>query len=349
MPRNRTTLRDIAAKAGVTATTVSLALRGDRRISAATRKRIHTLAGELDYRPNPLVSALMSQVQTGRRIESGCKLVFLAPKETQAHANANPFTYARDLITAMRTRAEQLGYAGIDFLEPDTANAPLQQAARVMLARGIRGAILPPFYGKYVFQPIKLETEGFALVSVGYSQPIRNVHRVAHDQYAVAYGITKHLLTRGYQRVGLTLSDNFDARTGRHYTGGFLGAIRENPGAWLSRKVVFTREGRNDADVYEWIMENRLDSIITQYPTDLEQLRGRGIRIPEDFGLASLSTGSAASPTSGMFHDPVELGYAAVDLLTAHMNRNETGIPKYPKTVLTRPKWIEGETLRPPP
>jgi LacI family transcriptional regulator len=65
--KRATTIREIAAAAGVSAMTVSLALRGSREVSAATRKRIRALAESMGYRPNPMVSALMQQVAGGAR------------------------------------------------------------------------------------------------------------------------------------------------------------------------------------------------------------------------------------------------------------------------------------------
>src|SRR5699024_688693 len=46
------TIRDIAAKAGVSVSTASRALNNNPRISAATRKRIQALAAAEGYRPN---------------------------------------------------------------------------------------------------------------------------------------------------------------------------------------------------------------------------------------------------------------------------------------------------------
>src|SRR4051812_49196466 len=54
------TVRDIAEKAGVSAMTVSRALRKHPNISPATRAKVEKIAAQLGYRPNPLVSALMS-------------------------------------------------------------------------------------------------------------------------------------------------------------------------------------------------------------------------------------------------------------------------------------------------
>jgi DNA-binding LacI/PurR family transcriptional regulator len=76
--KRATTIREIAAAAGVSAMTVSLALRGSREVSAATRKRIQELAESMGYRPNPMVSALMQQVAAGRRVGDGEKIAMIS-------------------------------------------------------------------------------------------------------------------------------------------------------------------------------------------------------------------------------------------------------------------------------
>ncbi len=45
----RVTIKDIAQRCGVTANTVSRALRGDTRISEATLKKVQQMAHEMGY------------------------------------------------------------------------------------------------------------------------------------------------------------------------------------------------------------------------------------------------------------------------------------------------------------
>ncbi len=53
------TIYDIAEKAKTSAVTVSLALRNSKRVSESTRKKIHKIAKEYGYRPNPLARGLV--------------------------------------------------------------------------------------------------------------------------------------------------------------------------------------------------------------------------------------------------------------------------------------------------
>ena len=58
--RRRKTLSDVAARAGVSAVTVSRALRKPEMVSADLRARITAAVRELGYIPNQLASALAS-------------------------------------------------------------------------------------------------------------------------------------------------------------------------------------------------------------------------------------------------------------------------------------------------
>ena len=61
MARDRTTIRDIAELTGHVVSTVSRALRGDPKITVATRQRITKAAEKLGYRPNIFARGLSTQ------------------------------------------------------------------------------------------------------------------------------------------------------------------------------------------------------------------------------------------------------------------------------------------------
>jgi DNA-binding LacI/PurR family transcriptional regulator len=60
--RSRATIKDVAARAGFSPSTVTRALRGDSFVRAETRERIERAASELAYRPNILARALVTRV-----------------------------------------------------------------------------------------------------------------------------------------------------------------------------------------------------------------------------------------------------------------------------------------------
>lgn len=125
MSNLRPTLRRLAAGAGVSAMTVSLALRGSRDISAAMRKKITRLAAARGYRPDPQVVKLMH------------------------HLRMRAPALFRASIIGLARRAQQLGYAFETVsLGEFRAGANLQ---RVPQSRGVEGVMVMPF-----FQPTEL-------------------------------------------------------------------------------------------------------------------------------------------------------------------------------------------------
>src|SRR5947209_15920972 len=83
MASRQITLRDIAAKAGVSVMTVSRALRNHPNLASDTRARILQLADRLGYRPNPMVSALMRYRGAGRRAPAELALGFITNFDTR--------------------------------------------------------------------------------------------------------------------------------------------------------------------------------------------------------------------------------------------------------------------------
>ena len=59
--RKRVNIKDVARRAGVSPTTVSHALGGQRPVSEATRKRVQEAVAELGYRPHPGARSLKAK------------------------------------------------------------------------------------------------------------------------------------------------------------------------------------------------------------------------------------------------------------------------------------------------
>jgi len=336
-------MQDIADRAGVTKTTVSLALRGDQRISAKTREKIEALAAEMGYRPNPLVASLMTQVQAGKGVSQGTKLALLAPPGNEAWSRKSPYSYGKHIYDGLRERASELGY-GIDIIEPEEGQISFDSCERVMRNRGIRGVILPPYQAPALRFPAEFNCDGFAVVGVGNSQRITGIHRVTHSQFRIAYELTEEALSRGYRKIGMHLSPEMNDRTGHKYPGGFFGALSDSSGFRFSNEHLLYAHGE-DEELLRWVSDLKLDAVLTQYPSDYEALVEAGFSVPGDLGFALLSTSEGEEFMTGCFHDPATLASAAVDLVTAQLNRNETGKPAFPKTVLTPAIWKEGITL----
>src|SRR4051812_9322431 len=69
-------MKTIAAEAGCSVMTVSLALRNHPRIPRDTQERIQGVASRLGYRSNPMVASLMTHIRSTRPVPYQANLAF---------------------------------------------------------------------------------------------------------------------------------------------------------------------------------------------------------------------------------------------------------------------------------
>jgi LacI family transcriptional regulator len=77
-------------------------------------------------------------------------------------------------------------------------------------------------------------------------------------------------------------------------------------------------------------------------------LARRGLRVPDDIGLAFLyRTSEEMGRAAGIDGNLSAVGAAALDLVVEKLNANSTGPSEHPKEVLIKGTWHDGPTLPP--
>jgi LacI family transcriptional regulator len=112
-PLQKVTMQDVANAAGVHRTTISLAFRQHPSLPVETRKRLLALAEEMGYRPNPLVSALMTELR-GKRSEKQHEIIAYVT----TYPADNPwrrYPSLREMFAGAQARAAKLGFAAQEF------------------------------------------------------------------------------------------------------------------------------------------------------------------------------------------------------------------------------------------
>lgn len=336
------TMDALAKAAGVSKMTVSLALRDHPKISAATRERIRGLAEELGYRPNPLVQALMANLRSTRPAQYHSTIAWVTAFPTRDGWSRH--WVHRHYHQGAVARAAALGYKIEPFwaLAPHTSGAAL---SRVLRARGIRSLIIPP-----VGTPgmrLELEWEHFSCATIGYSFTEPRLHRTAAN---LREGMARALLEcerRGFARVGFALPSDTDERVNHSWLAGYLAWQQFIP--QKNRLPVLLAPDSLDAALPLWLRRHRPDVVISPNREFLKWLPDLGKRIPEDIGLITLShpdeSDASVARISGINQNNFSIGEAAVDLVVAQLQHNDTGIPAHPRVMLIDGIWREGKTL----
>lgn len=183
MNTSRVTLKDVAAVCGYTVNTVSRALRGDQRLSEATRERICAVARQMGYAPNQIASSL----------RSGRTRVFAVILGNMS----NPFYGI--MTDTIQDAALQAGYSVMIMCSRDDA-ALERQLAEQAIARRVDGILLFPTAES---RPTvrRLREAGMPFVLMARCLTPGEADSVVCDEARGAYLATMHLVEHGSRRL----------------------------------------------------------------------------------------------------------------------------------------------------
>lgn len=334
----RVLIEDVARRAGVHASTVSRALRGDPRIRPEVRERVRVLAGEMGYAPDPHLRALAKYRARGKAAGYRGLLGWLTNFETREGWRQ----YEKgEYFRGAARRARELGYDLEEFWlrEPGLGGERLR---RILLARGIRGVLLPP-------QPaagtrVDLPLEGLAAVSFGHTLERPRLHVVHHHHYRSMRLLLGELLALGYRRPGLALMEQVNRSVEGAWAAAYWDFCDEHR---LRAPAALVRGAWGREEFAGWALRTRPDAVVSDYGRTLGWLREAGLRVPEDCGFALTARHPGHPRCAGIDENSEVVGAAAVDQLTSLVERGETGEPAHPINVLIEGTWkTPGETVR---
>lgn len=338
------TLREIASRAGVSHTTVSLSLRHDPSIPARTRRRVRLIADELGYHSNLLVSALMTQVRLKHQKAAPEVVGFLnggvtADEWLHHSACLNFYEGARQQAPKLGMRVEPF------WLGPGGSSAAA--TCRTLRARAIRGVLIAPF--PVPVYDHELDWSRLICVGLGYVFKDHPLHRVTHNHFHGAFLAYQNLVRLGYWRIGLVLEASQNSRVGFAWLGGYLAAQTTMAGPRL--EPLLTAEPASLATVKAWVRRQRPDAVIGFGPNQYLALSRVGCRVPEDVAFAALDVEqmhlASVDESSGINQNLPRLGATAIDLLATHLCHNEQGFPEHPVLSMIQGSWVEGRTAPP--
>ena len=339
----RVTMRDIAAKLGVSHVTVSYALRGIPRVSPALRDRICDEARKMGYRPDPMLQALSTYRRANRETHIQSALAWLCcwnPPE-QMHTRKEFHEYWQGVTSV----AEKHGYRLERFVPNERLSvARIQQ---IMQARNIRGVLVPPPQSSFSEDLSSVDWSKFAVVKFGYAFDKLRVNLVtsAHT-YNAALAFRK-ITERGYRRVGFVSSEYSIRRT--LFLSGVLLAQTD-----ISERDRVPFLSLSEADVKStdperlraWIEKEKPDAILSNLSEVPAMIRKAGYGIPEDVGFAALSVHDG-NADSGINQKPLEIGKAACESVLSLILHGGWGKPEAPREVLIEGVWVDGSMLPP--
>jgi DNA-binding LacI/PurR family transcriptional regulator len=304
-------MRDVAARAGVSQRTVSNVVRGYVHVRPETRSRVQQAINELNYRPNVAARSLR---------EGRSRLIGLAVPEIDA-------PYFAELASLVQRRAA----ASELTLLIDQTGATREHELRVLEGYGthvIDGLILSPM--AIAASDLTSIQPGLPVVLLGeHIQQDVPYPNVAIDNVAAALMATRLLLERGRRRVaavGVNL-DTMNAGPAAHRLEGYLRAHHlagSTPAEGLQIHTDgWTREAGRRAIADALVNGLEFDALFCFNDLlafgAIRALADAGVRVPDDVlivGWDDIEDARFATPSlSSVAPDKQSIAQQAVDLL----------------------------------
>jgi DNA-binding LacI/PurR family transcriptional regulator len=200
--QSRPTIKDVAARAGVSRQTVSRVINSKGEVSATTRERVLAIIEELGYRPN---AAARSMVM-GRTCTLGC----ISPSLTD-------YTFA-SIIDSAQAAARRLGYFVLTGSAPTVAD--VEPLLEEMLHRQVDGLMVfnPRADERYrCFLPlVEMGMPVLYLNSTPQGEPVSSIRC---DDLLGGYEATRHLIELGHTAIATILGPSNEEATADRLSG----------------------------------------------------------------------------------------------------------------------------------
>ncbi len=314
-------LKDIAARAGVSFQTVSKVLRGKGNVSPQTREWILQVAQELGYVPNALARSLVSQRTWTIGVVAG---------------DFSDHVLSQFVVGAEREARRQGLCVIVGSI--DQEGSDLERYLRILMERRIDGLLLAaPQLEHYVGVGEILRGQ-IPVVSIYHVPGVHDaIVRVGSSHSQTGLMATQHLLEKGHRSIG-TITGLTERRVTQSRLRGYQRALEEagiafdpdlvEEGDWLVQGGydATTRLLQRAPDITAIFVQNDMMAVGV-----LSALRDRGLRVPEDcavVGCDDIPIAAHTTPPLTTIHLPFyETGEAAVQLLLELIAKQETGRP----------------------
>jgi LacI family transcriptional regulator len=308
----RATIRDVAARAGVSHQTVSRVINESTNVSASTRERVLAAIEELNYVPNSIARGFSRNRTHSLGVVTD---------------DISDFVFGH-IIAGAEAEARRRGY----FLIIGSVERDADESSylRIMLERRVEGFILVrpsvPFIGEHLEA---VQRAGVPFVLVGTSR-VPGVAVVESDNHRGGYQATRHLLELGHRRIATVVGPAGWPPAIERLEGyrEALGEFGVSPDAGLEESAYDWGIEAGQAATARLLARQRKFTALFAH-CDLIALgaiaclREAGLRVPDDVsvvGFDDVPVAAVVDPPLTTVHQPVqEKGAFAAGLLLAHL------------------------------
>jgi LacI family transcriptional regulator len=352
MNERRVTLSDIAKRAGVHMTTVSLALRNHPRLPEATRTRIQALAREMGYAPDPFLRALVAyrgQIMPRRNTPT---LAYVTNWHTRWGWKKVPAHLK--FFAGAEAKANELGYQ-LEHFWLHEAGFTQKRMGRILYARGINGLIIAS-HSREMGDELNFDWKHFSAVKIDYFPHQPPLHNVTNSQASIIRLAMRKVREAGYRRMGFVVHRGWDHAVDHNWTAGFLGEQQHLPRDDRVPAHVFPEQfpvkrwfNETNASIVadlepfkKWLDRYEPQVVIAKAAYVLPLFEKLSLKIPRDIAFVNLFLDESDGQVAGVRQNHETVGGLAVEILAGQLQHNKFGIPPIATTTFVEGTWFDG-------
>ena len=313
MKKQRASLKDLAARLGVSIATVSRALRGSHEVSAEMTEKVKALAKEMNYRPNPFAQSLRKEAP---------RVIGVVVPNLVTH-------YYASVLDGIEEYAKKAGYSVFSANSHEDHEIE-KHAIDTYISWHVEGIIACLAQDTVDYSHFnEIHDMGIPLVFFARTCLSDLFSNVVADGDVAAKQATTHLIETGSKRIAFIGGPNhLDMVKRRKH--GYLEALREHH-IPIDRSLVMC--GKIDYDVAR---EATLNLLKSDNPPDailafndiityaaFEAIKSLDLRIPDDVAIIGFTDGEGAAyvpPKLTAILDQARVqGQKACELLLRHI------------------------------
>ncbi len=337
--KEKTTIYDISRRLNISAATVSRALNNSNRVSEVTREKVLKIAKELNYQQNSLAVALKS----GRTFNVGVIV---------------PYINRAFFASVIRGMEEELEPKGYHVIICQSHEDELNEARQIeaLLNTHIDGIFISISKNTEALEHLEavLDTNT-PLIFFDRIKEIKGASTVSINDYQGAYDAVSHLIDQGYTKI-VHLGGDRKLKIYEDRYKGYAAAMQTH--------------NLSTEDLPSWEISSVIDSGIQAinqlYDSNIQfdaifcagdyvalgcvqELRRRGIKIPEEVGVMGFSnepfTSHLENPLSTVGQTPVLMGKIAAQVFLEQIKSGKNG-PLQKREILEPELFIRSTTLK---
>jgi LacI family transcriptional regulator len=311
------TIKDIAKELGISASTVSRALKDHPDISEKTRIAVQELAKKLHYKPNAIALSL--------RQSKGNVIGIIVPQIVHQ--------FFSSVISGIEEHAFKKGYNIIICQSNESEEREIQNT-QILISSRVDGVVIAMTKETQNYEHfINIRENNIPMVFFDRVCPDLDTDRVIIDDREAAYKATEYLIKTGCKRiVHFAGPPNLDISKNRQQ--GYIDALIDNKLTHDKELIISTadtlKKGR--IAVKDLLSKNiTFDGIFTVNDMAavgaMKELKKHGLKIPEQvsiFGFTNENISKISTPSlSTVEQHGFKMGYIASKLLLKRINSKE--------------------------